>query len=243
MISPERTMSRVSAGPMAKKSWRLGAIRPSTEMPRFTANTKTSRGPAREMPEYMVLPTASTMRELLLTGSTRVPGGTARSESASTSMHWRCMPAPRKTPVPSHTATLPMAPGDMLTVQIYELYNQGVWHVSTRRIDAGGFFRLPEIGDVQAAGMTAQQFEDRISELLDQQVIQDPLVDVVVEDGGGFTYTLYGSVRAPGMYALRSPDLRLLDVRERRSDQRSQLPWHRVVEQSCLADQPRLFRC
>ena len=41
-----------------------------------------------------------------------------------------------------------LSPGDVMTVQIFELYTPSVWHVSTRSIDPGGFFRLPEIGDV-----------------------------------------------------------------------------------------------
>lgn len=120
-------------------------------------------------------------------------------------------PATAEDLVPSDLSYL-LSPGDMITVQIYELYQTGQWHVSTRRIDAGGFFRLPEIGDVQAAGMNAQDFEDRVSQLLHEHVMPNPLVDVVVEEGGGFTYTLYGAVQAQGLYSLRRPDLRLLDA-------------------------------
>ena len=105
-----------------------------------------------------------------------------------------------------------LAPGDVLTVQIFELYAPGVWHVSTRGIDPGGFFRLPEIGDVGAAGMTPQEFEDRVTGLLHENVMQNPIVDVVVEQGGGFSYTISGAVVGPGMYNLRTPDLRLSEA-------------------------------
>ena len=105
-----------------------------------------------------------------------------------------------------------LSPNDLITVRIFELYRPDEWHISSGNIDAAGLFRIPEIGDIRAAGLTAQEFEDRVSRILDEQVIQDPLVDVVVEDGRGFQYTLYGSVETPGVYSLQRSDLRLLDA-------------------------------
>ncbi|MHC4991057.1 MAG: polysaccharide biosynthesis/export family protein, partial [Planctomycetota bacterium] len=105
-----------------------------------------------------------------------------------------------------------LSPGDLVTVQIFELYEPGRWHATSSRVDAGGFFRVPEVGDVQAGGLTAQQFEEQLIQLLDQQVLPNPLVDVIVEAATGLRYTLYGAVAAPGMYALQSPDLRLVDA-------------------------------
>jgi polysaccharide export outer membrane protein len=107
--------------------------------------------------------------------------------------------------------TYRMNPGDYITVQIFELYSPSQWSTVTRRIDPGGTLRVPELGDVPAAGMTAQELEDQLIEMLQDYII-NPQVDVVVEEGGGFRYTLYGNVRAPGQYALRNPDLRLIDA-------------------------------
>jgi polysaccharide export outer membrane protein len=107
--------------------------------------------------------------------------------------------------------TYRMNPGDYITVQIFELYSPSQWSSVTRRIDPGGTLRVPELGDVPAAGMTAQELEDQLIQLLQDYII-NPQVDVVVEEGGGFRYTLYGNVRAPGQYALRNPDLRLIDA-------------------------------
>jgi polysaccharide export outer membrane protein len=105
-----------------------------------------------------------------------------------------------------------ISPGDLITVGIFELYVQGQWTTSSRQVSASGEFRIPELGEVQAAGLTAQEFEDRIIKLLEESVFDNPLVDVVVEQGGGLTYTVYGYVGATGLYTLRSPDLRLLDA-------------------------------
>ena len=61
-----------------------------------------------------------------------------------------------------------ISPGDLITVGIFELYVQGQWTTSSRQVSASGEFRIPELGEVQAAGLTAQEFEDRIIKLLEE---------------------------------------------------------------------------
>lgn len=108
--------------------------------------------------------------------------------------------------------TYRLAPGDIITVEILELIAQGQVTTSSRRIDAGGYFRLPVLGDLRAAGLTAQEFQDEIVRLLERDVMRNPVVNVVVEDGAAFRYTLYGAVAGTAVYALRRPDFRLLDA-------------------------------
>jgi len=103
-------------------------------------------------------------------------------------------------------------PGDVVTVSIYELYSPQVWSTTTRRVDAGGYYRVPELGDVRAAGLTQQQFEDALITQLEEKVMRNPQVDVVVEEGGGLRYTLSGFVQNTGMFTLSNPDLRLMDA-------------------------------
>lgn len=105
-----------------------------------------------------------------------------------------------------------ISPGDIVTVQIFELYATGEWSGATRRIDAGGLLRVPELGDIPAAGRTAQEIEDDIETILRGDLIARPQVQVVVEQGGAFNYTVYGLVAGPGLYQLQNPDLRLLDA-------------------------------
>lgn len=104
-----------------------------------------------------------------------------------------------------------LVPGDFVTVQIYELYVTGQWAAATRRVDPGGFIRVQELGDVQAAGLTPQELEDALTGLYGD-IINVPQVEVVLEEGSAFTYTVYGSVPGNGLYTLRDPDLRLLDA-------------------------------
>jgi polysaccharide export outer membrane protein len=103
-------------------------------------------------------------------------------------------------------------PGDTVTLSIFELYQPGIWSSTTRRIDAGGFYRVSEVGDVRAAGLTPQQFEEEVKRQLEEKVMRNPQVDVVVEQAGGLRYTVYGFVSTPGVFTLANPDLRLLDA-------------------------------
>ncbi|MCP3905724.1 MAG: hypothetical protein GY715_19025 [Planctomycetes bacterium] len=103
-------------------------------------------------------------------------------------------------------------PGDFVTVQIFELFREGEWSTTTRRIDAGGFLRVPKVGELEAAGRTPQEIEDVLSEILSRDYMTRPQVDVVVEDGTAFHYTVYGAIRTPSLYNLIDPDLRLIDA-------------------------------
>ncbi len=101
--------------------------------------------------------------------------------------------------------------GDIITVEVLDLMQPGQLTVATRPIGAGGMFRLPVIGDIAAAGLTAQEFQDHLFRIIHETVVLNPVVNVVVEQGGGFSYTLYGAV-GTGMFSLRRADFRLMDA-------------------------------
>ena len=101
--------------------------------------------------------------------------------------------------------------GDIITVEVLDLQQPGLLTVATRAISASGMFRLPVIGDVPTAGLTPQEFQDQLFRLIHETVVLNPVVNVVVEQGGGFNYTMYGAV-GTGMFALRRADFRLMDA-------------------------------
>lgn len=108
-----------------------------------------------------------------------------------------------------------LAPGDVVRVEIYELVAEKQTDVSVRVIDQSGMIRLPTIGDVQAAGRTIQELQEQIITALGPNgldLISDPLVTVVLEDGRSFQFTIYGSVAGTGIYALNRPDFRIMDA-------------------------------
>ena len=104
-----------------------------------------------------------------------------------------------------------LAPGDFVTVQIYELYAERNWATRTSRVDASGVLRAPEIGDVLAAGLTAEELENALIDAY-SAIITVPQVEVEIAESGGFQYTVYGFTTGTGLYTLRREDLRLLDA-------------------------------
>jgi polysaccharide export outer membrane protein len=104
-----------------------------------------------------------------------------------------------------------LAPGDVVRVEIYELVVANQTDVSVRVIDQSGVIRLPTLGDMPAAGLTVQELQDQIVSKL-KDLIGDPLVTVVLEDGRSFQFTIYGAVSGTGIYALTRPDFRLMDA-------------------------------
>jgi polysaccharide export outer membrane protein len=107
-----------------------------------------------------------------------------------------------------------LVPGDVVTVSIFELRQPGTETIVTARIDTSGMFRIPgDIGDVPAAGLTVQELQDQIWQIVNERVVVDPQVNVVLEEGGGFNYTIYGpTIQGTGLYTLRRGDFRLLDA-------------------------------
>lgn len=104
-----------------------------------------------------------------------------------------------------------LAPGDFVTVQVYELYAERQWAARTSRVDASGVLRVPEIGDVLAAGLTASELQNQLERRY-EEIITIPQVDVEIAESGGFQYTIYGFLTGTGVYTLRREDLRLLDA-------------------------------
>jgi len=105
-----------------------------------------------------------------------------------------------------------IAAGDVLQVEIYGLYAQSQRHPVERRVDQGGYFRVPEAGDVLVAGLTPQEAQDVITKKLEQTVLTHPSVQVNLLSQTGFTYTVYGGLARWGVFNLIDPDLRLVDV-------------------------------
>ncbi len=103
-------------------------------------------------------------------------------------------------------------PGDALEVDIYGLYSQGQRYPVQRVVDQGGYFRVPEVGDVQVAGHTPQSAQDKIEKSLAGTVLSHPSVQVNLLNQTGFRYTVYGGLARWGVFSLSDPNLRLVDV-------------------------------
>lgn len=104
-----------------------------------------------------------------------------------------------------------LAPGDAVRVEVFELINPGTTEVLPVTIDQTGNIRLPEVGDIAAAGLTIEELQKDI-ELKASKLIENPVVVVYLERGLGFQFTISGAVGETGVFALQRPDFRLSEA-------------------------------
>lgn len=110
-----------------------------------------------------------------------------------------------------------IGPGDLLTVTVFELIQENVEAVQTRRVNNLGQIRLPVIGTVVASGKSPTELEDEIIDVLQRKdVLHDPTVSVVVQEPRQNTYSIVGEPRyggtAFGTFSIIKDDFRLMDA-------------------------------
>ena len=105
----------------------------------------------------------------------------------------------RTEPAPGLSSTYVLGPDDQITVQIPnadEISGKPV------RIDLNGDLRLPQVGRIQAAGLTVEQLEARIAERL-KEFLKAPDVSISVTEFRSQPVSVIGSVRNPGVQQLQ----------------------------------------
>jgi polysaccharide export outer membrane protein len=71
------------------------------------------------------------------------------------------------------------------------------------QVSETGAMNLPLVGEVQAAGKTAQELEQALTRELKDKYLQSPQVTILVKEYNSQRVTVEGAVRAPGVYPLR----------------------------------------
>ncbi len=104
-----------------------------------------------------------------------------------------------------------IGPGDLVTVDILGLTQPGVPAIITRRIDELGRMRLPVVGEIKVAGLTTKRYEQVLRDILHPEIVVDPTVSVIVQEGRQRTFSILG-VNAAGTYTIVENDFRLLDA-------------------------------
>jgi polysaccharide export outer membrane protein len=97
--------------------------------------------------------------------------------------------------------------GDLITVTVFEsaALNAEV------RVSSRGFVSLPLLDNVEVAGLTAAEAEEKIERLYAARYLHDPHVTVYIKEHVSKQITLVGSLVKPGTYDYVSRR-RLLDV-------------------------------
>lgn len=109
---------------------------------------------------------------------------------------------------PSGDADLPIGPGDLIEVSVFEVEELSKLKL---RVPIRGAITLPLLGSVPAAGRSAIELEDDIRARLRQRYMHDPQVSVFVHEHNSQRITVLGAVRRGGVFTLTRP-FRLADA-------------------------------
>jgi polysaccharide biosynthesis/export protein len=92
-----------------------------------------------------------------------------------------------------------LGPGDLLDISVPRVDDmQGL----RARIDPAGMVTLPNLGAIQAAGLTESQLRDRLKQRLGQTLLRDPQVSLFVTENSSQQVSVTGAVARPGLYGL-----------------------------------------
>ena len=93
-----------------------------------------------------------------------------------------------------------LGPEDVLEITVWK--NPDLSRTTSIRPD--GLISIPIIGDVQAAGLTADALAHRIADRLKQYVAGSPAVSVSVRDLNSYSIFVLGEVKTPGKFPAKS---------------------------------------
>jgi polysaccharide export outer membrane protein len=103
--------------------------------------------------------------------------------------------------------------GDIVRISIFELLQEGVQFVNDYVVTETGKISIPEVGVVEAAGLTETQLEEEIRQILAPSVLKEPSINVTMIGSQQHTFSILGDgVGAPGRYVIPRYDFRLADA-------------------------------
>ncbi len=108
------------------------------------------------------------------------------------------------------TTVYRVAPGDILTLSIWDVIATNQVETLPRQVDPNGYVEIPQLGRIFVVGLTEKEVAARIAEAM-LSLVADPLVSVVVDQRREQTFFLMGNVVGPGPYVVPSADFRLLE--------------------------------
>jgi polysaccharide export outer membrane protein len=147
----------------------------------------------------------------LPTATPAAPGGGAREPGTATAAGpgaTRMPAAPMVAPPPpvslAPAATVEsdykLAPKDQVAVTVYGQDDL----TRTLRVSQSGTITLPLLGEVQAAGLSPSELEQRIESGLRGRYLVNPRVTVSVAEFQGRQFAVMGAVNQPGAYPLKT---------------------------------------
>jgi hypothetical protein len=115
-----------------------------------------------------------------------------------TPVAWEGAEEPLPVDTVASVADYALRPGDTVTIQIFELLQVGVPHINNYLITETGNISVPEVGSVQAAGLTETQLEEHIKKRLAPNILKQPSVTATLVNSQQRAFSILGDgVRFP----------------------------------------------
>ncbi|GAH35889.1 unnamed protein product, partial [marine sediment metagenome] len=103
--------------------------------------------------------------------------------------------------------------GDVINIAIFELLQDGIQFVNNYVVKETGRISIPEVGVIEAAGLTETQLEEKIRQILSpgmKNLLKNPSVIVTLAGSQQRMYSVLGDgVPLPGRYPIPRYDFRL----------------------------------
>ena len=126
---------------------------------------------------------------------------------------WEGAEEPRPIDVIAFETDYVFARGDAVGILIFELQQEDVMFGNNYTITETGKISIPEVGVIEAAGLTESQLEEEIRQILSPSILKDPSITVTLLGSQHRTFSILGAgVPRPGRYGIPRYDFRVTDA-------------------------------
>jgi protein involved in polysaccharide export with SLBB domain len=126
---------------------------------------------------------------------------------------WEGAEEPKPTDVVAYETDYVFRPGDYVRISIFELLQDGVPFTNDYAVTETGKISIPEIGVVEAAGLTESQLEEEVRQILSPSILKEPSVAVALMGSEQRAYSIWGDgVPRPARYPIPRYNFRLTDA-------------------------------
>ena len=112
---------------------------------------------------------------------------------------------PLAAPDEQHFQTLPesykIAPMDTLSIKVFKADDLS----GDYSVDLAGHISLPLVGEVEAANLTTDQLDQKLTQLLGQKYFEHPDVSVAIKQSTAHVVTVDGAVQQGGQFPVSGP--------------------------------------
>lgn len=126
---------------------------------------------------------------------------------------WEAGEDPKPADVVAYDTDYVFGPGDVVNISIFELFQEGVLYSNQFVITETGKLSIPDVGVVNAGGLTESQLEEEIKQILAPNILKSPSVTVTLFKSQSRLFSILGNgVSRPGLYEIPRYDYRLADA-------------------------------